>query len=363
MSSTARSLGARRGTIRSAGVTAMATVVISPLALWALAGPAAAAGCPSAPGKCYLVSISPTTFTSGASVPFTISVTNESPSQTLGSVNVTVPAAYSVTSYDHPSTGNLSVNGSTFELRNLNLAVNGGTVTLALTADTTDGSNLWLSAAKQSNDFNGVGNDFVLDPSSSVTTTGSPNSNSCPTGYVSCGTNFINFSQPSQVSTGQRATAAEWLVGTAYFPATNATGGTRYSMKAPSNPGNYCPSSATSGLSSVSKCTFEMDMDVVPKPYDAAHSVRLVLECDVTVCKPASAGLGTAGTGFVNIVKIGDNGKETLLSRCSSPGAGSLCYDTGLAVDGNFTVTVHGITAGDPKFAGTCYDGCYPSVL
>jgi len=347
---------------RVAAATVIAAATTTPLLLWALAPAASAGTCASSAGKCYTVTVAPAAFASGASVPFTITITNESPSQTLGSVNITPPAVYSITSMNAASPhGSATFTAGTIQFRNLNLPVNGGTETLALTADTVAGAYTWATAAKQSNDFNGIGNDFFLDASgSSVTTTGSATANSCGPDYVSCGTNFINYHQVSKVSTGSSANATNWLVGTATFPATSATGGQRYSMKAPRNPGSFCPTSAGS-LSALSKCTFEMDMDVIPAPYDAAHPVTLLLECDVTVCTPAP-GFGTTGAGLVNIVKVGDNGQETLVPKCSSPGAGPLCYDTGQAANGNFTVTVHGLTAGDPRVAGTCFDGCYPSI-
>lgn len=348
---------------RVAAAAAVATAATAPIVLWAMAPAASAGTCASSAGKCYTVDVEPSTFASGASVPFTVTITNESPSQTLGSVNITPPAVYSVTSLDNATpSGTTSSSAGTIELRNLNLATNGGTETLTLTADTVAGAYTWATAAKQSNDFNGVGNDFFLDAGgSSVTTTGSATGHSCDPNDVSCGTNFINYHQISTVSTGSSANATVWLVGTATFPATSATGGQRYSMHAPKNPGSFCPSQAGS-LSQLTQCTFEMDMDKIPAPYDASHPVTLLLECDVTVCPPSPATVGTTGAALVNIVKIGDNGQETLVPKCGSPGAGSLCYDTGKAADGNFTVTVHGLTAGDPKVGGSCFDGCYPSI-
>lgn len=346
---------------RIATTAVLAAATTTPLVLWATAPAAQADACASAAGKCYAVTVAPASFASGASVPFTVTLTNESPAYTLGSANITPPAAYSITSLDAPKPSGTATNvAGTIQLRNINVSPNGGTETLTLTADTVDGAFAWATAAKQANDFSGIGNDFVLDAgNSSLTTTGAATGNNCGADYVSCGTNFINYHQVSKVSTGSTANATNWLVGTATFPATPATGGQRYSMKAPRNPGAFCPASAGS-LSTLTQCTFEMDMDKIPAPYDASHPVTLLLECDVTVCAPA-AGVGTTGAGLVNIVKVGDNGQETLVPKCGSPGAGSLCYDTGQAADGNFTVTVHGLTAGDPKVAGTCYSGCYPS--
>ena len=353
----------RRSPIQIAATAVLAATATTPLVLWASTPAALADACSSAAGKCYTVTVAPASFASGASVPFTVTITNESPSQTLGSVNLTPPAVYSITSVDAPTpNGSATLASGTIQLRNVNLATNGGTETLTLTADTVAGAYSWTSAAKQSNDFNGLGNDFVLDASnSSLTTTGSGTGNNCGPNYVSCGTNFINFHVASKVSTGNAANATNWLVGTASFPATPATGGQRYSMKAPKNPGNFCPSQAGS-LGQLTQCTFEMDMDPIPAPYDSAHSVTLLLECDITVCTPAAIGQGSTGTGLFNLVKVSDSGQETIVLRCGAPGAGSLCYDTGTATDGNFTVTVHGIIAGDPKFAGTCFDGCYPSI-
>ena len=96
------------------------------------------------------------------SSPFTI--TNEASTQTLGSVQITALAGFVITS----APGATSVTPSSALFINLNLQP-GATTSMRLTVNVTPSSSgagayQWGIKAKQSNDFNGTGNDFQLDP-------------------------------------------------------------------------------------------------------------------------------------------------------------------------------------------------------
>jgi len=166
------------------------------------------------------------------------------------------------------------------------------------------------------------------------------------TGQTSCGTSYIVYSQPSTVTTGAVATPAHFTVGTTSFPAVSgASGGTLFTMHAPTVPGTFCPFNG-----SPIACTFEMDLQAIPAAY-AGHPASLELRCDVSKC-PVGAVSG-AGT---EIVKSTDDGSSTtVLQSCSLVTAGPLCYDQRReTTTNNLVVTIKGLLPGDPKFAGVC---------
>jgi len=92
----------------------------------------------------------------GAIPTITLSIGNDASPQTLGSANITVPAGIVP---DPPLPG-----GNVIQLRNLNLAP-GATTSVSLTARipcVPDAAGYpWMVQVKQSNDFNGTGNDFT----------------------------------------------------------------------------------------------------------------------------------------------------------------------------------------------------------
>jgi hypothetical protein len=103
--------------------------------------------------------------------PILLTITNTSSSALLGSVNVAVPAGILATSASS-SVGTSALVGSTIELRNLNRAPQQA-VSVQVSAQVECASNhasyAWTIAAKQSNDFNGTGNDLQgNNPGSSV---------------------------------------------------------------------------------------------------------------------------------------------------------------------------------------------------
>jgi len=109
----------------------------------------------------------------GATPQLSVTITNTSPSpQTLGSVNVTIPAGITpvvgtatISSTQSPFAGTIALSGSELLLRDLDLEP-GRSVTAGVDARVTcapaQPAYALATAAKQSNDFNGVGNDFAL---------------------------------------------------------------------------------------------------------------------------------------------------------------------------------------------------------
>jgi hypothetical protein len=335
----------RRG--RTASSLIAATVVAAatiPAVLLTAAPGAEAAVCPSAPVKCYRVDLAPASFVAGSTAQVTASIKNESGGQSLGSSNLTAPSGYTISHLGTPSRGTATQVGQQIQFRNLALPVGqSATVTFTLQTPNTAASSPWTSTAKQSNDYNGTGNDFVLDPASArtttttTTTTGNGSTAGCPSTDVSCGTNFIRYDRASFVSTGSTASANIWLVARIDFPATGVSGGQLYTLDAPSHPTANCP---VNGVPQ--QCTFEVDAQVIPTPYDAAHPATLAITCDITRCNPSNLYL---------MFKQTDSGAVQTLLPCPSVG-GDPCYTQGAASDGDAVITIQNITAGDPKFLG-----------
>jgi len=70
-----------------------------------LAAPAAGAKpttCASSAGKCFAVTVLPTTPPAGGTVPFTFTVTNEASTQQIGSFKITAPANFVITGASVP---------------------------------------------------------------------------------------------------------------------------------------------------------------------------------------------------------------------------------------------------------------------
>lgn len=335
---------------RSASALVAATVAgaaLVPAVLLSTATGAEAAICPSPPIKCYKVDLSPSSFVAGSTLQITTKLKNESGGQSLGSSNLDAPAGYTVTSVGTPSVGTAALSGNQVQLRNLNLPV-GQTLTLSITVQSpaTTGSATWSSTAKQSNDYKGTGNDFVLDPLSGLTTTTTSGSSGggggtagCPASDVSCGSNFIRYDRASSVSTGTGVNANVWLVARMDFPATGVTGGQLYSMEAPLQPESICPVDG-----SPAPCNFQVNIDTVPGPYDAAHPATLTILCDSSHC--------SSSTGVLLLVKQDENNNSTPILPCPLNVLGDPCYTSTVNSDGDTVITVSNITAGDPKIAG-----------
>src|SRR5215471_1239001 len=137
-----------------------------------LAAPAAGQtpSCAPPSGKCFAVSVSPGAGTTppsspaaGASTSFVFTITNEATTQQLGSVQISAPAGFVITS----APGAASVTPSSALFLNLPLTTQGSMTTLTVNAtvscNRSTSTYQWGIEAKQSNDFNGTGNDVQLD--------------------------------------------------------------------------------------------------------------------------------------------------------------------------------------------------------
>jgi hypothetical protein len=121
-------------------------------------------------GKCFAVTVSPANPTAGASTSFAFTITNEASTQQLGSVQISAPAGFMITS----ASGAASVTSSSALFLNLSLAPSATTtLTLSVAATCSGGTYQWGIEAKQSNNFNGSGNNFLLDPASAGNLSGS----------------------------------------------------------------------------------------------------------------------------------------------------------------------------------------------
>jgi hypothetical protein len=155
------------------------------LAAATLATPAAASTSTSstciASGKCFAVSVSPSSPTAGANTSFAFKITNEATTQMLGSAQISAPAGFAITG----APGAARVTSSSALFLNLSLAPSATTtVTLSAVPGCSGGQYQWGIQAKQSNDFNGTGNDFQLDPASTASISGSA-TGSCSLAFIS----------------------------------------------------------------------------------------------------------------------------------------------------------------------------------
>ncbi|MEO8693278.1 MAG: hypothetical protein ABI658_07155 [Acidimicrobiales bacterium] len=154
------------GTKRSRSRFALASIIAVGALTAVSAVPADAA---ASDNKTYTVDIdgadadvAPAVWAGDQDATITATITNTGPSQSLGSVNLTVPAPFSLVS----APADAVPGGPIVELRNLALAP-GASVTVIMRVDVRScyaASGTFTITAKQSNDYNGTGNDFFLAP-------------------------------------------------------------------------------------------------------------------------------------------------------------------------------------------------------
>ena len=168
------------------------------LAVATLAGSAAGTtNSPTCPGKCFAVAVSPVNLAAGATASFAFAVTNEASTQQLGSVQISAPAGILITG----APGAASFTSSSALFLNLSLAPSATTtVTVSAAAPCSAGKYQWGIAAKQSNDFNGSGTGFLLDPASAGNLSG--------TLTGSCSLAFTSDGQPAGTAAGAVITSA-----------------------------------------------------------------------------------------------------------------------------------------------------------
>jgi hypothetical protein len=163
-----------------------------------LATPAAGAKpiCASSAGKCFAVTVLQTKPPAGGTVAFTFTVTNEAPTQQIGSFQITAPANFVITGASTPS----FTSGSALFV---NLSVAPGaliTVTVNAVLPCSGSSYQWGIEVKQSNDFSGTGNDFQPDPASAGNLQG--------TLAGTCSLAFTNDGQPAGTAASTPASPA-----------------------------------------------------------------------------------------------------------------------------------------------------------
>lgn len=165
-----------------------------------LAVPAAEAASSTCLGKCFAAAVSPSSASAGASAAFAFAVTNEAPTQQLGSVRISAPPGFVITG----APGSASFTPGSALFLNLSLAPSAtATLTVDAAASCSGGIYQWGIEAKQSNDFNGSGNDFLLDPASAMNLSG--------TLTESCSLLFI--SEPATTLAGAVITSAPGSTG------------------------------------------------------------------------------------------------------------------------------------------------------
>ena len=172
-----------------------------------LAAPAVGqTSCAPPSGKCFAVAVSQSSPAAGASTSFVFTITNKASTQQLGSVKISAPAGFAITSASGASgTASFTPGSALF----IDLSVNPSAST-TLTVNATVSCNLststytWGIKAKQSNNFSGSGNDFTLDPNSAGNLSGTVTG--CT--FVPCPPNACSASASSATTTGTVTTVS-----------------------------------------------------------------------------------------------------------------------------------------------------------
>jgi hypothetical protein len=143
-------------------------VAAAALGLAVLAAPASAATKP------FSMNVSPPSVPVGSAT-FSVTLTNLTSPQQLGSANIAVPSAFTGISVADPAgPATATTSGNIVQLRDASVAP-GDSIVVSVTANVPSpcgATYTWSVVAKQANDFNGPpGNDLTLDESSSSLTT------------------------------------------------------------------------------------------------------------------------------------------------------------------------------------------------
>ena len=124
--------------------------------------------------KPFSMVVSPTPVPAGSAT-FSVTLTNLTSQQQLGSANINVPSAFTGVGVADPAgAATATANGNVVQLREASVAP-GDSIVVSVTAtvpSTCGATHTWSVVAKQANDFNGPpGNDLTLDSSKSSLTT------------------------------------------------------------------------------------------------------------------------------------------------------------------------------------------------
>lgn len=188
----------RRRVIRVGGSCLAAAALAAGTIVGVVAGAAGGSTgkkCSSSATKCFALSIAPKTAAPGTSATFTFTVTNEAPTQNLGSLQVTRPAGFTITGAT-VSRGSVTFTATHALFKTLTLAPGGGpssgvSFTVTATAPCAAESYKWGIQVKQSNNFSGTGNTFALEKSTATAVNGSVTS-----GTGGCSVAFVPTNEP-----------------------------------------------------------------------------------------------------------------------------------------------------------------------
>jgi hypothetical protein len=178
------------------------TIAAAALGLAVLAAPAMAATKP------FSMVVSPASVAAGQSTTFSVTLTNRTSQQQLGSANISVPSAFTAVSVADPlGAATATTNGNVVQLRNAGVAP-GGSIVVSVTATvptTCMAAYAWSVVAKQANDFNGPpGNDLTLDSATSSLTTSVAGG---------CALRFVAGRQPAASRVNQTISALDYQPG------------------------------------------------------------------------------------------------------------------------------------------------------
>jgi hypothetical protein len=178
------------------------TIAAATLGLGVLAAPAGAASKP------FSMVVAPASAPAGQSTSFSVTLTNRTSQQQLGSADITVASAFTAVSVaDPPGAATATTNGNVVQLRNAGVEP-GGSMVVSVTATvptTCMATYAWSVVAKQANDFNGPpGNDLTLDPATSSLTTSVAGG---------CALRFVAGRQPAASRVNQTISALDYQPG------------------------------------------------------------------------------------------------------------------------------------------------------
>ncbi|MEN3285519.1 MAG: hypothetical protein V7607_6659 [Solirubrobacteraceae bacterium] len=173
-----------------------------PIAAAAMLGLALFAAPAAAATKSFSMVVLPASVPAGQSASFSVTLTNRTSPQQLGSADITVPAAFTAVSVGDPAgPATATATGNVVRLRNANLPP-GGSIVVNVTAAVPSACGAtypWSVVAKQANDFNGPpGNDLTLDPATSSLTTNVAGG---------CTLRFVSARQPAAARVNQTISA------------------------------------------------------------------------------------------------------------------------------------------------------------
>ena len=277
-------------------------------------------------------------------VVYTIHVANAGPDQS-GPVTLSLsqPQGGSITGYRHGTDWTCSGTGASAQCTRASLAAGSPASdvevdVLAPDQTTTIKNRAEVSQSGGTQDPNALDN--VSEESTDVTA-----STNCPAGQMTCGFGTLVFNQISVVQAGPDVPNLDaYLTGIATHPATQTSGQGNWGMSAPRVPDSICP--VALGSSTLTRCTFQENLNDILSPYVDPFFVTLELRCYIVTCPNSPVG--------TLIMVIDEGNGSRILPECDG-GAGK-CYEQSFTAQ-YMVVHVRNLHAGDPKIAGICVGG------